>query len=31
VLSYAAEEAERLADKYIGVEHLRLGLLREEI
>ena len=30
VLSYAAEEAERLAHKHIGTEHLLLGLLREE-
>jgi ATP-dependent Clp protease ATP-binding subunit ClpC len=30
VLAYAAEEAERLAHKYIGCEHLLLGLLREE-
>ncbi len=30
VLAYAAEEAERLAHKYIGTEHLFLGLLREE-
>ena len=30
VLAYAAEEAERLAHKYIGTEHLLLGLLREE-
>lgn len=30
VLAYAAEEAERLADKHIGSEHLFLGLLREE-
>ena len=30
VLCYAAEEAERLAHKYIGSEHLFLGLLREE-
>ena len=30
VLAYAAEEAERLADKHIGTEHLLLGLLREE-
>jgi ATP-dependent Clp protease ATP-binding subunit ClpC len=30
VLAYAAEEAERLADKHIGAEHLLLGLLREE-
>ena len=30
VLSFAAEEAERLAHKHIGTEHLLLGLLREE-
>jgi len=30
VLDYAAEEAERLAHKQIGTEHLWLGLLREE-
>ena len=30
VLAYAAEEAERLANKHIGTEHLLLGLLREE-
>lgn len=30
VLAYAAEEAERLAHKNIGVGHLLLGLLREE-
>jgi hypothetical protein len=30
VLAYAAEEAERLAHKYIGSEHLVLGLLREK-
>src|SRR6266702_1243671 len=30
VLSYAAEEAERLSHKHIGSEHLLLGLLREE-
>ena len=30
VLAYAAEEAERLAHKHIGSEHLLLGLLREE-
>lgn len=30
VLAYAAEEAERLGHKYIGVEHLLLGMLREE-
>jgi len=30
VLAYAAEEAERLSHKYVGTEHLLLGLLREE-
>jgi ClpA/ClpB-like protein len=30
VLAYAAEEAERLAHKHIGTEHLLLGVLREE-
>ena len=30
VLAYAAEEAERLAHRHIGSEHLLLGLLREE-
>jgi len=30
VLAYAAEEAERLAHKHIGTEHLLLGLLSEE-
>src|SRR5437899_1612854 len=30
VLTYATEEAERLAHKHIGTEHLLLGLLREE-
>ena len=30
ILAYAAEEAERLNHKYIGTEHLLLGLLREE-
>lgn len=29
VLAYAAEEAERVQDRHIGVEHLLLGLLRE--
>lgn len=29
VLAYAAEEAERLAHRHIGTEHLFLGLLRE--
>ena len=30
VLAYAAEESERLHHRYIGTEHLLLGLLREE-
>lgn len=30
VLGYAAEEAERLGHRHIGIEHLLLGLLREE-
>jgi ATP-dependent Clp protease ATP-binding subunit ClpA len=30
VLAYAAEEAQRLAHKHIGTEHLFLGLMREE-
>jgi hypothetical protein len=30
VLTYGAEEAERLKHKHIGTEHLLLGLLREE-
>jgi len=30
VLTYGAEEAERLNHKHIGTEHLLLGLLREE-
>lgn len=30
VLSYAAEEADRLTHSYIGTEHLLLGVLREE-
>jgi ATP-dependent Clp protease ATP-binding subunit ClpC len=30
VLSYAAEEAERLSHKHIGPEHILLGMLREE-
>jgi ATP-dependent Clp protease ATP-binding subunit ClpA len=30
VLSYGAEEAERLSHKHLGTEHLLLGLLREE-
>ncbi|HXR39101.1 MAG TPA: Clp protease N-terminal domain-containing protein [Terracidiphilus sp.] len=29
-LAYGAEEAERLGNPRIGVEHLLLGLLREE-
>ena len=29
-LEYAAEEADRLLQNYIGTEHLLLGLLREE-
>jgi uncharacterized protein (TIGR03435 family) len=29
-LQYAAEEADRLLHKYVGTEHLLLGLLREE-
>jgi len=29
-IAYAAEEAERLAHKHIGTEHLLLGLMREE-
>jgi len=29
VLAYAAEEADRLADRHIGSEHLLLGLLKE--
>jgi len=29
-LAYAAEEAERLAHRHIGAEHLLLGLLREQ-
>jgi ATP-dependent Clp protease ATP-binding subunit ClpA len=29
-LAYAAEEAERLANRHIGTEHLLLGLLREK-
>jgi len=31
VLTYATEEAERLAHKHIGTEHLLLGLLRDEL
>lgn len=30
VLAYAAQEAERLSHEYIGLEHLLLGLLREQ-
>ncbi len=30
ILSWAFEEAERLGDKYVGTEHLLLGILREE-
>jgi ATP-dependent Clp protease ATP-binding subunit ClpC len=30
VLAYAGEEAENLSHKFIGTEHLLLGLLREE-
>jgi ATP-dependent Clp protease ATP-binding subunit ClpC len=30
VLTYGAEEAERLANRHIGTEHLLLGLLREK-
>lgn len=30
VLAYASEEAERLAHKFIGTEHMLLGLLREK-
>jgi ATP-dependent Clp protease ATP-binding subunit ClpC len=30
VLTYAAEEAERLEHRHIGTEHILLGLLREE-
>ncbi|HEY6414333.1 MAG TPA: Clp protease N-terminal domain-containing protein [Edaphobacter sp.] len=30
VLAYAAEEAQRLGDNFIGTEHLLLGILREE-
>jgi ATP-dependent Clp protease ATP-binding subunit ClpC len=29
-LQYAAEEADRLLQNYVGTEHLLLGLLREE-
>jgi hypothetical protein len=30
ILAFAAEEAERLAHRHIGTEHLLLGILREE-
>jgi ATP-dependent Clp protease ATP-binding subunit ClpC len=30
ILAYAAEEADRLRHKHIGVDHLLLGILREE-
>src|SRR5437870_7007487 len=30
ILAYSAEEAERLADRLIGAQHLLLGMLREE-
>src|SRR5436190_7310615 len=30
ILAYAAEEAERLNHRFIGTEHLLLGILREE-
>ena len=30
ILAYAAEEAERAADRHIGTEHLLAGMLREE-
>jgi hypothetical protein len=30
ILAYSAEEAERLADRLIGAEHLLLGMMREE-
>src|SRR5213083_2210825 len=30
ILAYAAEEAERLKHRFIGTEHLLLGMLREE-
>ena len=30
ILAYAAEEAERLRQKHIGIEHLFLGILRED-
>ena len=29
VISYARQEAQRLGHKYIGTEHLLLGLIRE--
>jgi len=30
ILAYGAEEAERIGNKHIGIEHLMLGILREE-
>src|SRR5579864_5072331 len=30
ILNYAAEEAQRPGNKYVGTEHLLLGMLREE-
>jgi ATP-dependent Clp protease ATP-binding subunit ClpA len=30
ILAYGAEEAERMRQKHIGIEHLMLGILREE-
>jgi ATP-dependent Clp protease ATP-binding subunit ClpC len=30
ILAYAAEEADKLSHKFIGTEHLFLGILREE-
>src|SRR5258708_39676367 len=30
ILTFAAEEAERLGHKHVGTEHLLLGVLREE-
>jgi ATP-dependent Clp protease ATP-binding subunit ClpC len=30
ILSFAAEEADRLGHKHVGTEHLLLGILREE-
>src|SRR3989449_4472356 len=30
ILAYSAEEAERLNHRYIGTEHVLLGILREE-